>query len=117
MRQGYFVQIDGRCHWAGIYHRSTWEVLWLGMLQNVAAVRQGGCLVRVHARDLGDAGCTAAALECAAMGCGIVLTPAYATALVHWGHLDVPYVELLRGLVPNCRCHIDRHGNHRVFLM
>ena len=71
----------------------------------------------LSARDLGDAGCTAAALECAAMGCGIVLTPAYATALVHWGHLDVPYVELLRGLVPNCRCHIDRHGNHRVFLM
>ena len=95
MQRGYFVQIDGRCHWVGMYHHSTWEVLCLDMKQNVAAVQQRGRLVRVHTHDLSNPDCIGAALECAATGCGIVLTPAYAAALVRWGHFDVPYVELL----------------------
>lgn len=114
MQQGYFVQVDGRCHWVAMYHHSTWVVLWRDMMQNMAAVQQGGRLVRVHTEDLGNADCIAVALESAAMGYTLVLTPSYSTALVRWGSFDVPYLQLLKWLVPNCQGHTDGYGNHTI---
>ena len=117
MQLGYAVQVDGRCHWVGMYHHSTWVVLWRDMMQNMAAVQQGGQLVRVHAQDLSNADCIAAALESAALGYTLVLTPSYSTALVRWGHIDMPYLQLLKLLVPNCQGHTDGHGNHIISKM
>lgn len=115
MMQGYYVQIDGRSHWVGMHQLSAAEVLYRDMLQNLSAVKEGGCVVRVHTRDMCNVDCIAAALEGAQLGYSIELTPAYTDARVWWGGLYLPYIQLLMGLAPNCTYDTDAFNNSRVY--
>lgn len=117
MRQGYFVQIDGRCHWAGMHKLSSSEVIARDMRQNLAAIQADACVVRVHECDLSNVECVAAAMHAAGLGCCIVLTPAYAAAMVKHGPSLLSYVQLLLLLSPNCCVDLDLYGNSRVWKM
>jgi hypothetical protein len=117
MMQGYYEQVDGRCHWVGMCGLSSAEVLHRDMLQNLAAIQGGGCVVRVHADDICNGDSVAAALEAAQQGYSIVLTPAYTTAWVWWGGLFLPYLQLLKVLAPYCCYDTDAFGNSRVLKM
>lgn len=117
LHQGYFVQIDGRCHWVGMRGVSRGEVLERDMEQNMAAMGAGAGLVRLHARDLNSEGVVQAALLAAAGGYSIVLTPSYATEAYTLHRCCMPYVQALRLSVPNCRCVIDGYGNYCFWLV
>lgn len=117
LHQGYFVQIDGRCHWVGMRGVSRGEVLERDMEQNMAAMEAGARLVRMHARDLGSEGVVQAALLAAARGYSIVLTPSYAAELYTLHGLRVPYVRALWLVVPNCWYVNDGYGNYCFWLV
>lgn len=52
MQHGYYVQVDGRCHWVGMHGVSNLVITDRDLQQNLAAVRAGVPLVRVHERDI-----------------------------------------------------------------
>lgn len=113
----YYVQIDGRCHWFGIYQLNSTMIIARDMQQNVAAAGAGVCVMRVHMSDISNDACIVAAMEAAPTGCYFVLTPAYATTLVQWGSCLLTYVQLLLLLVPNCYCVNDSYGNSIIHRM
>lgn len=117
LRLGYFVQVDGRCHWVGIHQHSVAVVIERDMQQNLVALQAGACVVRVHEHDLANAACVAAALDAAGFGSCIVLTPAYTTTYVKWGLCQLPYLQLLLLLSPNCCYNTDAYGNNRLWAM
>lgn len=117
MRLGDFVQIDGRCHWFGMMGVSRDVLLERDMRQNMAALKGGGVLVRMHYRDLEREGTVPAALEAAAADYSIVLTPSYGVELYNLYGWPVPYVLALRLSVPNCRYKVDRYGNYCFWLV
>lgn len=111
MQQQYFVQIDGRCHWVGMYQSSSREVIQRDMLQAQAAFAAGVSVVRVHMHDTHNYDAVDACLEAAALGCSIVLTPAYASAGVCWYGQQLLYMQVLLLYVPNCCYNADSYGN------
>ena len=117
LHQGYFVQIDGRCHWVGIMGLSRDQLLWRDMEQNMAAMAGGGVLVRVHGADMDAEGVVHAALLAATRGYSIVLTPSYAAEPYNLYGEYVPYVQALWLLVPNCWYVIDGYGNYSFWLV
>lgn len=117
LRLGYFVEIDGRCHWVGIHQLSAAVIIGRDMQQNLAVLQAGACMVRVHEHDLNNASCVAAALDAATLGCCIVLTPAYTTTLVSWGSGLLAYLQLLLLLTPNCYYNTDAYGNSLIWRM
>lgn len=117
LQHGYFVQIDGRCHWVGMRGVSRGEVLKRDMQQNMAAMRAGAALVRLHTRNLDGEGVVQAALLAAAGGYSIVLTPSYAAETYHQEGWRAPYVQALWLLVPNCWYVIDGYGNYCFWLV
>lgn len=114
LQLGYFVQIDGRCHWVGIHQLSAAMIISRDMRQNLAVIQAGARMVRVHEHDLTNAACVAAALDAASLGCCIVFTPTYTTTWVSWGSCLLPYLQLLLQLTPNCSCDVDAYGNSRL---
>lgn len=117
MQHGYYVQVDGRCHWVGMHDVSNIAITERDMQQNLAAVGAGVHLVRVHERDISNKECVAAALEAAGQGYSIVLTPTYTAAWVCSGQQLLPYTQALLLLAPNCRCDTDLYGNSRLHTM
>lgn len=116
LQQGYYVQIDGHCHWRGMRGQSREKLLARDMQQNLAAMRGGGVLVRIHSRDLECEQQILAALQAAASGYCIVLTPSYAAECYCWPGMISSYARALWLLQPNCCFDIDRYGNHRFWL-
>ena len=117
LQQGYFVQIDGRCHWVGMMGVSRDQLLWRDMEQNMAAMGAGGVLVRVHGDDMDSTGVVRAALLAATGRYSIVLTPSYAAEMYDLYGWRMPYVEALWLLVPNCWYVIDGYGNYCFWLV
>jgi hypothetical protein len=117
LQLGYFVQIDGKCHWVGMRGLSRDVLLKRGMRQNVAAVEAGGVLVRMHYLDVQREGIVEGALEAAAAGYSIVLTPSYGAELYDLYGQQVPYVHALWLLVASCWYNVDRYGNYCFWLM
>lgn len=114
---GYFVQIDGRCHWVGIHQLTAAMIIERDMQQNMAVIQAGACMVPVHEHDLSNGACVAAALDAATLGCCIVLTSAYTTTLVSSGPCVLPYLQLLLLLCPNCCYDTDAYGDSRLWKM
>jgi hypothetical protein len=114
---GFWVQIDGRCHWVGMHQQSSSVVLLRDLEQNWAALRGGGCVVRVHGVDVSKADCVLAAMAVAEGGSCIVLTPSYMHAYVRLGACLLPYVHAVMWGVPNCRRHTDACGNSIICIM
>lgn len=114
---GVFVQVDGKCHWVGMRGLSRDEVLAEDMQQNKAALLTGARLVRVHERDIDTDASVLAALQAAAQGYSVVLTPAYATEQYHLYGRNVAYWQALLATVTNCCYDKDGHGNYRFWLM
>jgi hypothetical protein len=117
LQQGYFVQIDGDSHWRGMRGQSRNQVLARDMQQNVAAMRAGGVLVRIHTHDLACTQRVLAALQAPALGCSIVLSASCAVEPYTLHGSTVPYVTALLRLQPNCWCDTDCRGNHRIWLL
>jgi hypothetical protein len=115
MQGGYFVQIDGRCHWVGMHQHSSREVIQRDMLQAQAAVAAGARLVRVHMHDVHNYDAVAASLEAATNGFSIVLTPAYASACVCWNGVQLLYIIVLLLYCYNCCYNTDSNGNIRIY--
>jgi hypothetical protein len=117
LQQGYFVQIDGDSHWRGMRGQSRNEVLARDMQQNVAAMRAGGVLVRIHSRDLECTRLVLAALQAAALGYSIVLSPSCAVEPYNLNGATVPYVCALLLQQANCCWDRDVFGNCRLWLL
>lgn len=114
---GYFVQIDGRCHWVGMMQLSRDQVLDRDMKQNRAVLEAAAAMARIHERDLACADTVYAALAAAALDYSIVLSPSYAAELYNLDGNLVSYVYAVQQLVPNCCCDMDQYGNYRFWLM
>ena len=114
---GYFVQIDGRCHWVGMRGLSRDQVLRRDMEQNMAAMVGGGVLVRIHGADVDGEGIVQAALLAGTGDYSIVLTPSYAAEPYNLYGWCVSYVQALWLLVPNCWYVIDGYGNYCFWLV
>lgn len=115
LQHGYFVQVDGRCHWEGMRQHDRDAVLKRDMEQNVAAVLGGAALVRVHTSDLTHEACVHAALHAATSGCSIVLTPAYAAETYKVNGQQATYLHALLQLVPYCCYDTGQYGNHMLW--
>jgi hypothetical protein len=111
MQQGYFVQIDGRCHWVGMHQSSSREVIKRDMPQARAAVAAGVSVVRVHMHDIYNYDAVDASLEAATKGYNIVLTPTYANTCVCWNGQQLLYMDVLLLFLCNCRYNTDCYGN------
>lgn len=115
MQQGYFVQVDGRCHWVGMHQTISSVVIQRDMLQAQAAFVAGVTVVRVHMHDTNNYDVLAASLQAATQGFNIVLTPAYASTWVCWNGLQLLYMQVLLLFLPNCRYNTDSYGNIRIY--
>lgn len=116
LQLGYFVQLDGPCHWRGIRQHSRQLLLERDFEQNEAAMHMGGVLVRVHNKDLPHVQTIHAALMAAAMGYSIVLTPSYGCETYIVNGDEMLYVEAVQLMMPNCHVDVDEHGNHRFWI-
>ena len=112
LQLGYYVQIDGRCHWVGMMGQSRDQVLQRDMEQNKAAAAAGAVLVRIHTSDTDTEGVVEAALQAAADGYSIVLTPSYGVELYTLHGWEMLYKDALWWSVGNCYYVIDRYGNY-----
>lgn len=117
MRSGYFVQIDGQCHWRGMRGLSRDQVLTRDMRQNVVALEATGVLVRIHMNDMKCQQQLLAALEAAELGFSMVLSPSYTTELYNMCGHHVHHVQALLLLKPNCWYDTDQYGNCRFWLV
>lgn len=98
---GYYVQVDGSCHWKGMHGRSRGAVLDADFEQARRALEQGATLVRIHEADISRVEVVAAALAAAQGFVGIVLSPSYAEQQVPCQGQSMPYTQTLVGLNPN----------------
>lgn len=98
---GYFVQVDGACHWVGMHKQGCQQVLATDFEQARIVLAQGKTLVRVHEADLAHAAVVAATLAAAQGFVGVVLSPAYAQQWVPCQGQKVLYTQRLMGLAPN----------------
>lgn len=97
LAQEYYVQVDGSCHWAGMYSQKCQEVLGADFEQARRAVAQGATVVRVHEHDLRCDPVVANTLAAAQGFVGAVLSPSYATQWVsHQGQRQLYTQALLR---------------------
>lgn len=115
LQHGFAVQVDGRSHWEGMRGLTRDEALARDMQQNMAAFEAHAHLVRVHEGDIDSDACVLAALQAAAQGYCIVLTPAYADELYNLNGRQVCYWEALLALVTNCCYDKDEHDNYRFW--
>lgn len=96
---GIWVVVDDRHHWTGIHQYSKGNIAGNDMRLNLAAMRAGEVVVRVHAADMQNPGCVLAALFAGAVaarsGAAVVLTPSYASCLIEWQGSVRPYVAAL----------------------
>lgn len=106
----YFVQVDGSCHWVGIYNVSSMVIAGRDMGFNKAAVAAGECVVRIHEGDLATPEIVHAALQATALGCSIVLTPSYATTRVSYKGQHQLYADALQNAAPSLRMTRVEHG-------
>lgn len=93
---GYYVQVDGSCHWVGMHTQSCECVLAADFEQARAALAQGKTLVRVHEADLAHADVVAATLAAAQGFVGVVLSPSYASQWVPCCGQKVLYTQALK---------------------
>lgn len=91
----YYVQVDGSCHWTGMYQHSCMEVLTSDFEQARSAVSQGGTVVRVHEADLQYSQVVAATLAAAQGFVGVVLSPSYAHQQVPYQGQSLPYTQAM----------------------
>ena len=115
IHKGYFVQIDGRCHWVGMYESSSREVIKRDMRQARAAVAACVSVVRVHMHDIYNYDAVAATLEAATQGYSIVLTPTYASTHVCWNGQQQLYIDVLLLSCYNCCYNTDCYGNIGIY--
>lgn len=115
--KGFFVQVDGTCHWAGMHKLSSAEVIARDFGFNLAAMAAGACVVRVHDADIDNVAAVLAALAATAYGCSIVLTPSYATTTICYNGQKQAYVKVLEQLAPQHVTVVDGYGNCMLFKM
>lgn len=92
---GYYVQVDGSCHWTDMFQQKCEGVLNADFRQAVAAVNQGGTVVRVHQHDLSSPSVAASTLAAAQGFVGVVLSPSYAQQWVPYQGQKLPYIQAL----------------------
>lgn len=92
----FYVQIDGRHHWTGMYQYSKAAIAELDLKLNLAAAAARKTLVRVSVHDMHNPASVYAALQAAMSGATIVLTPSYATYMTTWQGIELPYEEALK---------------------
>lgn len=111
-----YIQSDGTCHDRGIHSYSREEVLDLDLEFCVAAYNkilpQGQSVVRVRACEKSLHMCLATAMDVAAVGGCIVLSPSFAAVACHQpGSAHAPLPTVLRAMLPGCRYSV-LHGMH-----
>lgn len=92
---GYYVQVDGSCHWTGMHQHSCVEVLTADFEQARSAASKGGTVVRLHEADLQYSEVVATTLANAQGFVGVVLSPSYAHQQVPWQGQSMPYTQAL----------------------
>jgi hypothetical protein len=97
----YFVQVDGSCHWKGMYQHKCEEVLGLDFSQAHSAVVSEAKLVRIHEADLSNVDVVQKTLEVAKGFTGVVLSPSYACQWVPCQGGMVLYTQALLWQYPN----------------
>lgn len=94
---GYYVQVDGVCHWVDMHGKSCEHVLDADFDQAWAALQQGATLVRIHQADLSRIDVVASTLAAAQGFAGVVLSPSYASQRVPRHGQTVLYTQALVG--------------------
>lgn len=106
-----FIQIDGHCHWYGMHRCTSGQVQQRDMEFNCEAYVHNARVVRVHTADICKTAQVQAAIDAAARGCKIVLSPSYALHFINpWGS-DIKYVDAVQQKLPQCCIRQDVHGN------
>jgi hypothetical protein len=98
---GFYVQVDGECHWKDMHGKSCEQVLDADFEQALAALQQGATLVRIHEDDLSHGAVVAATLAAAQGFVGVVLSPSYARQWVPGHGQKVLYTQALVSLGTN----------------
>jgi hypothetical protein len=98
---GYYVQVDGACHWADMYKQSCVQVLDADFQQASDAIEHKVTLVRIHEADLTRVDVVAATLAAARGFVGVVLSPSYASQWVPCHGQKVLYTQALVSSTPN----------------
>ena len=98
---GYFVQVDGSCHWKGMFQHKCEEVLGLDFSQAQRAVEGHATLVRIHDADVSNADVVAKTLAAVQGFRGVVLSPSYACQWVPCRGYMMLYTQALVWLYPN----------------
>jgi hypothetical protein len=111
-----YIQSDGTCHEKGIYKHSREAVLNADMQFCVAAynniLSRGQSVVRVRVCEKNLHRCLAAALDVAACGGCIVLSPKFADVACHQpGSVPAPFPVMLAAMLPGCS-YVALHGMH-----
>lgn len=101
LEQQYYVQVDGSCHWKGMYEHKCEEVLELDFSQASSAVEYGTTLVRIHEGDVSNASVVFATLAAAKGFVGVVLSPSYASQWVPCQSQKMLYTQALVHKYPN----------------
>lgn len=112
--QGYYVQVDGSCHWAGMYKHKCEEVLGADFEQARRAVVHSATMVRVHEADLSYDRVVAATLAAAQGFVGVVLSPSYAIQWVSYQGQMQLYTQALVGGDPSLKLSIAPSGVMQV---
>lgn len=112
--QGYYVQVDGSCHWTDMHKHTCEEVLGADFEQAQQAVANSATMVRVHEADLSRPYAVANTLAAAQGFVGVVLSPAYATQWVSYQGQMQPYTQALVGCDPSLELSIAPSGVMQV---
>jgi hypothetical protein len=98
---GYYVQVDGSCHWKGMFQHKCEEVLDSDFSQADRAVGHHATLVRIHEADVSYADVVAKTLAAAQGFRGVVLSPSYAYQWVPCRGYMMLYTQALMWIYPN----------------
>lgn len=93
---GYYVQVDGACHWTDMFQQSCEKVLDADVEQAWGALTHKATLVRIHEADLHHAAVVRATLAAAQGFVGVVLSPSYASQWVPCCGQKVLYTQALK---------------------
>lgn len=108
--QGYYVQVDGSCHWADMYKHKCDKVLGADFEQARRAVAHSATMVRVHEAGLSCDHAVANTLAAAQGFVGVVLSPCYAAQWVSYQGQMQPYTQALVGYGPSLKLSIAPSG-------
>lgn len=114
LNQPVVVQADGSCHVEGLYDQSAGQILDSDLRFTVKAVAAGYSVLRVHAVEVNSRMYPAylsAAIEAAAAGLCIVLSPGYSTTYLFEYGLRKTYAAVLADMLPECRVVTDSVNN------